>query len=257
MKLRAKLPGFTLIELLVVIAIIAILAAILFPVFAQAREAARKTSCTSNVKQLMTGMMMYTQDYDERFPGWCAGCATPDAWGLPQGTGWWMNQIQPYVKNYGLYNCPSDGRPDSQRTAWGYAVQLGSGQPYRCSYGANEWIVNATSNYNKLASLPIPASTAVIADCVGPLFNDWDGGQGLYDRVGCSRYNDWGHWSSPYNDWNQWDRFAGHQGGNVFGYGDGHAKFIQDRKLLNTANGDPNNPRPENPVVCPMNLPSP
>jgi prepilin-type N-terminal cleavage/methylation domain-containing protein len=62
--------GFTLIELLVVIAIIAILAAILFPVFAQAREAARASSCLSNVKQLSLGMMMYVQDYDERFPNW-------------------------------------------------------------------------------------------------------------------------------------------------------------------------------------------
>jgi prepilin-type N-terminal cleavage/methylation domain-containing protein len=63
-----KRRGFTLIELLVVIAIIAILAAILFPVFARAREKARQTSCLSNVKQLSLGMLMYTQDYDERLP---------------------------------------------------------------------------------------------------------------------------------------------------------------------------------------------
>src|SRR5690349_8255349 len=64
----SKQRGFTLIELLVVIAIIAILAAILFPVFARAREAARKASCTSNLKQITTGFLMYTQDYDEVFP---------------------------------------------------------------------------------------------------------------------------------------------------------------------------------------------
>ena len=63
-------PGFTLIELLVVIAIIAILAAILFPVFAQARDQARQTTCLSNMKQLGTGLMMYGQDYDENLPSW-------------------------------------------------------------------------------------------------------------------------------------------------------------------------------------------
>src|SRR3954470_2379983 len=66
--MRRRNQGFTLIELLVVIAIIAILAAILFPVFAQAREKARQTSCTSNLKQLGTGLMMYAQDYDEMMP---------------------------------------------------------------------------------------------------------------------------------------------------------------------------------------------
>src|SRR5689334_5202516 len=65
---QAAKPGFTLIELLVVIAIIAILAAILFPVFARARENARRASCQSNLKQIGLGIMMYTQDYDETFP---------------------------------------------------------------------------------------------------------------------------------------------------------------------------------------------
>jgi prepilin-type N-terminal cleavage/methylation domain-containing protein/prepilin-type processing-associated H-X9-DG protein len=92
--------GFTLIELLVVIAIIAILAAILFPVFAQAREKARQTSCLSNNKQLATAVMMYTQDYDEQFP---AGVEN-DWW---QDT--WVRLTQPYVKNYQVYRCPSDG----------------------------------------------------------------------------------------------------------------------------------------------------
>src|SRR5258708_19715381 len=80
-----KRPGFTLIELLVVIAIIAILAAILFPVFAQARESARMTSCLSNLKQIGLGTMMYLQDYDERYPN-CKAWArmwTGDSLGLP------------------------------------------------------------------------------------------------------------------------------------------------------------------------------
>jgi prepilin-type N-terminal cleavage/methylation domain-containing protein/prepilin-type processing-associated H-X9-DG protein len=110
-------PAFTLIELLVVIAIIAILAAILFPVFAQAREAARKSTCMSNLKQVATALMMYKQDYDQRYP--CSGT-------LPQGgingprsnacgsnlqrlMGGGLNYLlRPYVKNDGVFVCPSD-----------------------------------------------------------------------------------------------------------------------------------------------------
>jgi len=91
-----RLKGFTLIELLVVIAIIAILAAILFPVFAQARDKARQTSCLSNTKQVGLGVAMYVQDYDEQFP---------IAWG---GYGIWVDQVMPYVKN-GASNVATDG----------------------------------------------------------------------------------------------------------------------------------------------------
>jgi prepilin-type N-terminal cleavage/methylation domain-containing protein/prepilin-type processing-associated H-X9-DG protein len=111
MQDRSK--AFTLIELLVVIAIIAILAAILFPVFAQAREKARQISCVSNQKQLSTAVLMYAQDYDETFP-------YSDWWDSYQndGTHGWVNQIQPYVKNLPVFKCPSDGKgltpaPDS------------------------------------------------------------------------------------------------------------------------------------------------
>jgi prepilin-type N-terminal cleavage/methylation domain-containing protein/prepilin-type processing-associated H-X9-DG protein len=89
--------GFTLIELLVVIAIIAILAAILFPVFAKAREKARQTSCLSNVKQLMLGMLSYAQDYDERFPV-----------GSVSAGGYWHTVITPYLKNEQIKRCPSE-----------------------------------------------------------------------------------------------------------------------------------------------------
>lgn len=94
--------GFTLIELLVVIAIIAILAAILFPVFAQAREKARTASSGSNVRQLGLAIRMYVQDYDERFPfgGWRPG---------GDGTWDWQNSTAPYIKNKGIYYCPSSG----------------------------------------------------------------------------------------------------------------------------------------------------
>ncbi len=95
--------AFTLIELLVVIAIIAILAAILFPVFAQAREKGRQASCMSNLKQLSLGVIQYTQDYDEMQPH--AAPLPPDNW---WGAGW-VFTVQPYIKSLAVFRCPSDG----------------------------------------------------------------------------------------------------------------------------------------------------
>jgi prepilin-type processing-associated H-X9-DG protein/prepilin-type N-terminal cleavage/methylation domain-containing protein len=126
--------AFTLIELLVVIAIIAILAAILFPVFAQARSKARQAACLSNLKQIGTGMMMYAQDYDEVLPGntnlngageptdarWPAPATTAHSAGLSEAFGWnqpydptvagtfriWARDVQPYIKNLQVFRCP-------------------------------------------------------------------------------------------------------------------------------------------------------
>lgn len=96
-----KRRGFTLIELLVVIAIIAILAAILFPVFARAREAARKTACLSNTKQIGTALMMYGQDYDEIIcPSWNGTCPGLGCFG-------WADLLYPYIKNEKVFDCPS------------------------------------------------------------------------------------------------------------------------------------------------------
>src|SRR5258707_7088365 len=90
--------GFTLIELLVVIAIIAILAAILFPVFAQAREKARGISCLSNSKQIGTAIQMYAQDYDETIIPWFVGTGLPrDEWRHDLKS--WAQNLQPYIKN--------------------------------------------------------------------------------------------------------------------------------------------------------------
>jgi len=107
---RVTLRAFTLIELLVVIAIIAILAAILFPVFAQAREKARQASCASNLKQVGTAWTMYLQDYDEHIAagnnpiGW-GDCPTMP--GRSQFGGWEGNLLAPYIKNTAVFKCPS------------------------------------------------------------------------------------------------------------------------------------------------------
>ena len=130
--------GFTLIELLVVIAIIAILAAILFPVFAKAREKARQTSCLSNVKQIGLAVRMYVQDYDERFPNARIAGAIPGDYGasipymLPvertfQG---WPTLVMPYIKNNQICWCPSDTNdPSTSPTAtvsyyWRHCVDV-------------------------------------------------------------------------------------------------------------------------------------
>ena len=99
--------GFTLIELLVVIAIIAILAAILFPVFAQAREKARSTSCLSNFKQLGTAFTMYLQDFDEMVLPRYNACPQTGPAATPDAPTLWTNTIQPYVKNKQIFVCPS------------------------------------------------------------------------------------------------------------------------------------------------------
>ncbi len=107
--LRRRRSAFTLIELLVVIAIIAILAAILFPVFAQAREQARRSTCTSNMKQVTLGVLMYAQDYDETLP-YQGNPANPRADIANYATSLfpvWINSTQPYVKNMAVWYCPS------------------------------------------------------------------------------------------------------------------------------------------------------
>lgn len=143
--------GFTLIELLVVIAIIAILAAILFPVFAQAREKARAISCISNTRQIALGIHMYSQDYDENLP--ILGV-------LAENRGRWMWQINPYIKNRQIFtdpNTPSnfyDGTQWTDRTGygWNFILRAATGYGTRTSTGFS------------LAALAKPAETIVVAD---------------------------------------------------------------------------------------------
>jgi prepilin-type N-terminal cleavage/methylation domain-containing protein/prepilin-type processing-associated H-X9-DG protein len=120
--------AFTLIELLVVIAIIAILAAILFPVFAQAREAARKTSCLSNLKQIALALAMYNTDYDTRYPASGMLPVTPataaDGTNIVRMLGGGLSYFtQPYIKNEQLFKCPSDAGDNywGRNSNWGYS----------------------------------------------------------------------------------------------------------------------------------------
>jgi len=153
--------GFTLIELLVVIAIIAILAAILFPVFAQARESARKTQCLSNLKQIGTAWMMYAQDYDER--------TLINTWNSNTDLGEkrriFSVRLQPYVKNEQLFVCPSDRDP-WDRTDQEHAV----GEPdipAKGSYALQSW------GEWSMAEIAAPAEYFLAWDTTGV---GWDGG---------------------------------------------------------------------------------
>ncbi|MEN6641830.1 MAG: DUF1559 domain-containing protein [Armatimonadia bacterium] len=184
--------GFTLIELLVVIAIIAILAAILFPVFAKAREKARQSSCLSNVKQITLGMLQYAQDYDERL------ILAAMYWGAPPNDYWtWMYEMQPYVKNAQIFSCPS-----SVATGWNGSMNT----TQNTGYGLFRLLSGAA-----LGTIREPASVVLLADA-GKLSNgnpyylcDWNVDQ-----------SDNGVPPNPL-----------HNDGANFGFCDGHAKWLQ------------------------------
>jgi prepilin-type N-terminal cleavage/methylation domain-containing protein/prepilin-type processing-associated H-X9-DG protein len=157
-----KRSGFTLIELLVVIAIIAILAAILFPVFAKAREKARQSSCLSNLKQLALGVLQYAQDYDERFPMAVAGGPTPPVYLFPE-------LIDPYLKNTQIWQCPSKMNALTLSALGkgnvGYSVDLGTPMPS----GSNRLFgAPALGTYScSLGAVDQPSTTAMMCDVAG------------------------------------------------------------------------------------------
>jgi prepilin-type N-terminal cleavage/methylation domain-containing protein/prepilin-type processing-associated H-X9-DG protein len=155
-------PGFTLIELLIVIATIALLAAILFPVFARARESAKRASCMSNMKQLGTALIMYTQDYDETM---CGNATNLDEGaGLPLGfmdasAGRnWAASLMPYVKNLQVFVCPS-AVPYSKVGGNGAYFELSADGAGNTSYAGN-YIVED----RRLSAIPEPAGIVVLRE---------------------------------------------------------------------------------------------
>ena len=170
--------GFTLIELLVVIAIIAILAAILFPVFATAREKARQTTCSSNLKQLGLAMLQYAQDYDELLP-----CGTQGVTSTQDGRGvGWAGQVFPYAKSIALFQCPDDTHLASQ-PSWGqypisyaenqnvvFQYNFGGGWPFEQNTPTTKYTApSVTVLLCEVAGSYYPNST----DNVSPMANGW------------------------------------------------------------------------------------
>jgi prepilin-type N-terminal cleavage/methylation domain-containing protein/prepilin-type processing-associated H-X9-DG protein len=163
LKRRLAVRGFTLIELLVVIAIIAILAAILMPVFARAREKARQASCQSNLKQITLATMMYLQDYDETFPRAAYPAFRPAG---PPCIMTWYHVLVAYKKNSQIVICPSDSPPLAIATVFA-PLPLCPVEPQltTASYHANDTIIRfTTAGVTSLPAIPRPAETALVSD---------------------------------------------------------------------------------------------
>jgi prepilin-type N-terminal cleavage/methylation domain-containing protein/prepilin-type processing-associated H-X9-DG protein len=227
-----KRNGFTLIELLVVIAIIAILAAILFPVFAQAREKARAISCLSNVKQIVLANAMYTQDYDESVNYYFSGWYDPAT-----GTGgqWWW-RLQPYIKGWGVFQCPSVGNSSMaiDPTTGNYVSDPGWG-----GYGYNyahmspcAVLCNPGTPPYKLATYQRPSDTIVMADAQGScgeasLTAPNYASNVASQTIGCTLHLPTGCFGYPFNKLSN-----RHNGGGSYGFLDGHAKWYRLEDML-------------------------
>ncbi|MFO7946049.1 MAG: prepilin-type N-terminal cleavage/methylation domain-containing protein [Armatimonadota bacterium] len=210
--------GFTLIELLVVIAIIAILAAILFPVFARAREKARQSSCLSNVKQLMTGVHMYVQDYDEKMMRYVGYTDAQEVLDNPNML-FWFECIYPYVKNAQIYSCPSYSNTGVR--AGGRTINHPD-FPDGVNYGINNQVPG-----DRIATFEHPSKLGILCDGFN---NYWR----LYgpNQSGTNHY--------------QWDMDRHNDGSNC-GFADGHAKwlkfYIEDGETIDESSPIYGNPR--------------
>jgi prepilin-type N-terminal cleavage/methylation domain-containing protein/prepilin-type processing-associated H-X9-DG protein len=258
-----KRTGFTLIELLVVIAIIAILAAILFPVFAQARAAARKTSCLSNLKQLGLSSLMYVQDNDEHFPSWDWGfyCNGGNGGQAHDSGSFWWPATYPYMKNTKILQCPDDvmqnldafGGSDCSSDGGAHDIFRQPGN--YVSYGVAENL--ETIPPRSLGFVRTPANWGMAMEGVNGLVDVWttapDAGNWLNIAARAAFPSDnFGDWGMPWhccdkasyfiNTYGQTatDNATRHSGGNNVTYVDGHSKFSKWQNLTwsNLTTGD-------------------
>lgn len=202
--------AFTLIELLVVIAIIAILAAILFPVFAQARDKARSTACLSNCRQIGMAFMQYTQDYDEFLP-----LTT-----YPVLSNSWTDSVQPYVKNRGIFRCPSDPSQNWTTPLPGETVVR------RSSYFLNAWMAGVQP-YGNLAAVSSPANVIYMAESAENItrdhFHPFYWGNPAEQTSGYMQNLTF----NPAKDETKELALRRHQGGFNVTFADGHTKWVQ------------------------------
>ncbi len=209
-KSVGRRSGFTLIELLVVIAIIAILAAILFPVFAKAREKARQSSCSSNVKQVTLGMLQYIQDYDEKFASYATGNFNVSPWIF------WPHQLQPYTKSWQVFSCPSSAYA-GQTMAGYHGMDYVPRPTYSFTHALYSGDLTVTPPVPPvaLAAIPVPAEKFLDFDSNHPAVDD----NRLLTASSC------GQWTCGKNvsTTRQW--LVPHNEGLNIGFVDGHVKW--------------------------------